>query len=59
MMFCLMAVLVEQIYLEVITNTLLNSIQTELFTLDPETIVYSGHGPKHKYWSWAIDQPIF
>jgi glyoxylase-like metal-dependent hydrolase (beta-lactamase superfamily II) len=27
-------------------DTLINSIRTQLFTLPPETIVYSGHGPE-------------
>ena len=40
-------------------QTLLNSIQSELFALDPETIVYSGHGPKTSIGHEQLTNPFF
>ena len=40
-------------------QTLLNSIQTELFPLDPSTIVYSGHGPSTTIGHERLTNPFF
>jgi glyoxylase-like metal-dependent hydrolase (beta-lactamase superfamily II) len=40
-------------------QTLLNSIQTELFTLDPETVIYSGHGPSTSIGHEITNNPFF
>jgi len=37
----------------------LNSIQTELFPLDPSTIVYSGHGPSTTIGHERLTNPFF
>ncbi len=41
------------------TNTLLQSIQTQIFTLPPETKIYSGHGPATSVGIEKMNNPFF
>ena len=41
------------------TATLLNSVQTQLFTLPPDTKVYSGHGPSTTVGLEKMNNPFF